>query len=134
MITPLVDKWKQEDQKVLALNGHPCPYIIELVCALERLLVFAHTGNTVVLHKPTIGNLFMIQGVLENRFPMISPGVVSYPPGGVGIMTINCKCWPLVRGLRVLVIGSQATQLLYYKLLVQFLVSPSGSTQFLVLY
>lgn len=105
-----------------------------MVCTLERLLVFAHTGNTIVLHKPTMGSLFMIQGVLKNRFPTISPGVVSYTPGGVGVMTINCKCWPLARDLRVPAIGSQVTQLLYYKLLVQFLVSPSGSTQFLVLY
>lgn len=83
--------WKQEYAKICK-STLPCPYIIEFVCMLERLLVYAHTGNTVVLHRSTMGSLSMIQGVLKNRFPTITWEVVHYPSGSGGPMRVDASC------------------------------------------
>lgn len=106
--------WKQEYTKICK-NTLPCPYIVEFVCMLERLLVYAHTGNTVVLHRSTMGSLSMIQGILENGFPTITREVVHYPSGSGGPMRVDASRWPSAKDARFPAVASRATQTLYYK-------------------
>lgn len=73
----------------------PSPYLIELIAALERALVFAWTGNPKVLER-TVGNdLFVTLGLIKHGFPMINSSIVGLARRAGQEHRIFPSYWPM---------------------------------------
>lgn len=131
-ITILIKKLFENEMKRIKENTTPCPFRLELVAALERILCFCHTGNTAVLATSLMNPLGLSMGVIKDGFPMLhkifrQPTIMSAMKHG---FEINPRKWPTKDGHPA--IASKRAQVLTYSV-EHFMVS-TFSTAWIVAY
>jgi hypothetical protein len=94
----------------------PCPFRVELIAALERVLCFCHTGSTAVFATSLMNRLGLSRGAVVDGFPMLlklfkQPTISSAMKDG---FDIDARQWPVVKMYPA--IASMRTQELTYSM------------------
>jgi hypothetical protein len=100
--------------KAIGDKADPCPYHLELLASLERLLCFCHTGNTAVFATSLMNGLGLSKGAVIDGFPMLHhifdlPSLISAKTNG---FRVDPRRWPLKDGYPA--IASKRAQTLTY--------------------
>lgn len=67
----LIKKLFEIEMKAISRKVDPCPFRLELLASLERILCFCHTGNTAVFATSLMNGLGLSKGALCDGFPML---------------------------------------------------------------
>jgi len=126
-ITCLIQGLYQNEMALIKKNTLPCPYRLELVAALERVLCYCHTGNTAVLATSLMNPLGLSRGIVKDGFPMlhkvfIQSQITSAMKRG---FEVDARTWPLKDGYPA--VASRRAQTLTYSL-EHFMVSTTVTT------
>lgn len=108
--------------KAIRNKVDPCPYHLELLASLERLLCFCHTGNTAVFATSLMNGLGLSKGAVFDGFPMLHP-IFEHPTlmsAKANHYRVDPRAWPLKDGYPA--IASKRAQTLTYSL-AHFMVS-----------
>ena len=70
-ITLLTKKLFDLEMINIAANIKPCPYRLELIASLERILCFCHTGSAKVFATSLMHPLGLSRGAIFDGFPML---------------------------------------------------------------
>ena len=102
--------------KLIKKNALPCPFYLELLAALERILCFCHMGNTAILATSLMNPLYLSRAVIKDGFPMlckvfIQSMISSAMKHG---FEIDRRDWPLKDGYPA--IALRRAQILTYSL------------------
>jgi hypothetical protein len=92
----------------------PSPYILEFLCALERAVAYAHTGNGKVLSSGVMGPLYMSRALVEHGMPTIKKSIYTTPFQKATPFIIHEELWPLNRSGKAPAICSKRSQILTY--------------------
>jgi hypothetical protein len=123
-INVLIKRLFQNEMKAIRDKVDPCPYHLELLASLERLLCFCHTGNTAVFATSLMSGLGLSKGAVFDGFPMLHPifelpSLISAKTNGY---RVDPRRWPLKDGYPA--VASKRAQVLTYSL-AHFMVSTS---------
>lgn len=102
----------------------PCPFRLELLAAIERVLCFCHTGSTAVFATSVMSTLCISRSAVADGFPMLwkvfkQPNVTFATRFG---LNVDPHKWPMKDGYPA--IASKRAQVLTYSL-PHFMVRPS---------
>jgi len=107
--------------KLIEKKALPCPFQLELLAALERVLCFCHTGSTAVLATSLMDPLGLSKGATRDGFPMLhcskSRNVFTQPTISSAMkhgFEVDTRYWP-VKGGRPAT-ASRRAQILTYSL------------------
>ena len=96
-VTVLIKKLFEKEMNSIDGKVKPCPFRLELLASLERVLCFCHTGNTTVFATSLMNGLGLSKGALFDGFPMLHP--IFNQPSILSAMNdgfnINPRKWPL---------------------------------------
>ena len=100
----------------IAANIKPCPYRLELIASLERILCFCHTGSAKVFATSLMHPLGLSRGAIFDGFPMLhnifeQPTILSAMNLG---FRIDPRKWPLTNSYPA--IASKKAQIFSYSL------------------
>jgi hypothetical protein len=115
-IAVLIKELYNIEMKDILLKRQPCPFQLELLASLERLLCFCHTGSTAVFATTLMNQLGLSRGALTDGFPMlheifIKPTIVSAMRNN---LRVDARLWPLHNGYPA--IASKKSQIYWYSL------------------
>lgn len=110
--------YKNEIRRMSGNGGRklPCPFRLELLASLERILCFCHTGNAAVLATSLMNPLGLSRGVVKDGYPMLHK-VFQQPSISAAIrhgLEIDRRAWPLKDGYPA--IASKRAQVVTYSL------------------
>ena len=100
----------------IAANIKPCPYRLELIASLERILCFCHTGSAKVFTTSLMHPLGLSRGAIFDGFPMLhnifeQPTILSAMNNS---FRIDPRKWPLTNSYPA--IASKKAQTFSYSL------------------
>jgi hypothetical protein len=100
----------------IAANIKPCPYRLELIASLERILCFCHTGSAKVFATSLMHPLSLSRGAIFDSFPMLhnifeQPTILSTMNNS---FRIDARKWPLTNSYPA--IASKKAQIFSYSL------------------
>lgn len=111
-------------------NIKPCPFQLELLASLERILCFCHTGSAKVFATTFMNPLGLSRAAVSDGFPMLYN--IFHQPSILSAMSfkfaVDPSKWPLTKGYPA--IASKKAQIFYYSLS-HFMVSSHITTLFL---
>lgn len=139
-VTVLIEGLFEKQMKVIEKNIEPCPFQLELLASLERLLCYCHTGNTTVFATTLMNQLGLSRGALIDGFPVLHP--IFQHPTLLSAMNsgfiVDPRRWPKNLKDNYPAIASKKTQMLTYSLshfmasdVARFAASPPFLTSFL---
>ena len=122
-ITLLTRKLYDLEMKNITEKILPCPFRIELIASLERILCFCHTGSAKVFATSLMHPLGLSRGAIFDGFPMLhnifdQPTILSAMNNG---FRIDPRKWPLTKSYPA--VASKKAQIFSYSLS-HFMVSP----------
>jgi hypothetical protein len=96
-VSLLIDAIYRIEMKTISKNIKPCPFRLELLASLERMLAFCHMGNTAVLATRLMNPLGLSRAAVKDGFPMLlklfsQPTVASAMTHGLVIDPGNWPC------------------------------------------
>ena len=113
-VTVLIKKLFEMEMNAIDAKVKPCPFRLELLASLERVLCFCHTGNTAVFATSLMNGLGLSKGALVDGFPMLNP--IFKEPSILSAMNkgfnINPRKWPIKDSYPA--IASKRAQVLTY--------------------
>ena len=115
-VTLLIEKLFNSGMKAIQKKVKPCPFQLELIASLKRVLCFCHTGSTAVFAMSLMNGLGLSKGAVVNGFPMLhhifeQPTILSALNHG---LRVDPRRWPLKD--RYPAIASKRAQVLTYSL------------------
>lgn len=115
-INLLMVKLFENEMKAIDDKIEPCPFQLELIASLERLLCFCHTGSTAVFATSLMNGLGLSRGAIMDGFPMLhhifeQPTILSALNHN---LRIDPRKWPLKD--KYPAIASKRAQVLTYSL------------------
>ena len=113
-VTVLIKKLFKKEMSAIDKKVKPCPFRLELLASLERVLCFCHTGNAAVFATSLMNGLGLSKGAISDGFPMLhaifhQPSILSAMNDG---FRINLRRWLLKD--HYLAIVSKRAQVLTY--------------------
>lgn len=115
-ITILIDKLFEVEIENIRNKVLPCPFRVELLACLERMLCFCHTGNTAVFATSLMAPLNMSRSAVADGFPTMS-NIFKHPNIRRAMtydLEIDPRKWPMKDGYPA--IASKRAQVLTYSL------------------
>ena len=124
-ITILTKKIYRLQMDLIEEDRKPCPFHLELLASLERLLCFCHTGSAKVFATSLMNPLGLSRGAVSDGFPMlhnifIQPSILSAMNFR---LVVDPAKWPIYNGYPA--IASKKAQIFSYSLshfMVSFLI------------
>jgi hypothetical protein len=116
-VTVLIEELYDIQMTIVKLKRHPCPFHLELLASLERLLCFCHTGSTKVFATSLMDQLGLSKGALVDGFPMLHAGLFHQPSmmsARVNKFYVDARTWPKYKGYPA--IASKKAQIYTYSL------------------
>lgn len=115
-VTLLIKKLFDSGMKAIQNKVKTCPFQLELIASLERVLCFCHTGSTAVFATSLMNGLGLSKGAIVDGFPMLhhifdQPTILSALNHG---LRVDPRRWPLKD--RYPAIASKRAQVLTYSL------------------
>jgi hypothetical protein len=115
-VTLLTKKLFDLEMINIAANIKPCPYRLELIASLERILCFCHTGSAKVFATSLMHPLGLSRGAIFDGFPMLhnifeQPTILSAMNNS---FRIDARKWPLTNSYPA--IASKKAQIFSYSL------------------
>ena len=104
------------ETKTIANRSLPCPYRLELLASLERVLCFCHTGNAAVFATSLMNPLGLSRGAVADGFPMLWK-IFTQPNITFALMyglVVDPEKWPLKDGYPA--VASKRAQVLTYSI------------------
>lgn len=114
-ITLLIENIFDLERENIKNKVAPCPFRLELLACLERLLCFCHTGNTKAFATSAMGPLNLSRSAVADSFPIMSKG---FKQGNITLamrhgLEIDPWKWPTTKN-RYPAITSKRSQVLTY--------------------
>lgn len=115
-ITRLIKQLFKTEMMSIRKNALPCPFRVELIACLERVLCFCHTGSTKAFATTLMGPLCLSKSAIKDGFPMLRNiflelSVVQASKNG---FQVDPRKWPLKDGYPA--VASKRAQVLTYSL------------------
>ena len=116
-MTVLIKELYKFQMKTIDSKKHPCPFHLELLASLERLLCFCHTGSTKVFATSLMNQLGLSKGALVDGFPMLHVSLFEQPTmmsAKTHNFLVDARTWPMHDGYPA--IASKKAQIYTYSL------------------
>jgi hypothetical protein len=115
-VTVMIKDLFDLEMEAIRKNSLPCPFRVELISALERVLCYCHTGSTAVFATSLMNRLGLSRGAVMDGFPTLlrlfqEPTIQSAMKQG---FNIDARRWPMVKTYPA--IASMRTQELTYSM------------------
>ncbi|KAG6370252.1 hypothetical protein JVT61DRAFT_12196 [Boletus reticuloceps] len=113
-LTCLIEKLWKDVEPSLEAGYVVDPCILETMAMLERTLNYGHTGNTRVLTKTLMNQMWLGLSVVQDGLPCIADWFISSAAMSAGMITIQKDRWPVHARTRLPLTASQRCQELTY--------------------